>query len=401
MKTKQLTHSTISKIVQLSLVKEPELLCVLHSFFKYATHPLPHRARRFGDNKSGHYLDVQFKADGTIGSMDGELDEIQAKALSDQVSSTLLENQTQLVGQSLCFSQHDAVQGVYRYKDIFQVFPIPAEAPHAPMIAADHPFVLQFKYLSCSDATINGHRRTEKAVKLTRILNTLCGSAVFPSARYVQHFWGICPDKEFTCRLTQEGYGYPGFAPELKEFSASNELPAIQLFPAATYYDINFFSGDYAVTLPDSIEKYLDKVLSLKDEHAKRFEIASTWFSQVNGLWPQSSSSALIAVVSAIEALLEKSSDFCKECGQPKFEITKKFRAFLKEYVPGIEEVFPEEFKAIYGMRSDLAHGNALLAADLEYWNYFGTPLQQWQDEFQRNTFYITATALRNWVLAR
>jgi len=73
----------------------------------------------------------------------------------------------------------------------------------------------------------------------------------------------------------------------------------------------------------------------------------------------------------------------CSACGQPKFEITKKFKAFLKQYVPRIEEDFPDEFKAIYRMRSDLAHGLDLLTADLEYWNYFGTPLQQWQDDFQ------------------
>jgi hypothetical protein len=215
----------------------------------------------------------------------------------------------------------------------------------------------------------------EKAVKLTRTLNTLCANAVFPSPRYVQHFWGILPEKEFTCRVIQEGYGYPGFAPELKDFSNNNDLTPIQIVPAGTYYDIDFFSGDYAVTLPDSIEKYLDKVFSLKGQDAEKFEIASTWFSQVRPLWRHSSSSALIAVVSAIEALLDKTSEPCKECGQPKFEITKKFRAFLKEFVPRIEEEFPQEFKAIYKMRSDVAHGSALLVADLEYWNYFGTPL--------------------------
>lgn len=401
MKTERLTYSTLAKIVQLPVVKEPELLCVLHSFFKYATYPLPGRARRFGDDKAGHYVDVHFKADGTIASMEGELDKTQREALSNQISSILIENQPLVVGQSLCFTAHDAVEGVYRYNDIFQVLPIPADAPHAPMVAADHPFVLQFRYSSCSDGTINGYRRMEKAVKLTRILNTLCTNAVFPSPRYVQHFWGILPEKEFTCRVIQEGYGYAGFAPELKDFSNSNELAPIQIVPAATYYDIDFFSGHYAVTLPDSIEKYLDKVFSLKGEDAAKFAIASTWFSQVRSLWRHSSSSALIAVVSAIEALLDKTSESCKECGQPRFEITKKFRALLKEFVPGIEELFPQEFKAIYKMRSDVAHGSALLVADLEYWNYFGAPLQQWQDEFQRNTFHITATALRNWVLAR
>lgn len=401
MKTEHMTHSTLASIVHLPVVEESELLCVLHSFFKYATYPLPGQARRFGDEKAGHYIDVHFKADGTIASLEGELDRTQAEALSNQVSSILIRNQTLGIGQSLCFTAHDAVEGVYRYKDIFQVLPIPEDAPHAPMLVADHPFVLQFRYSSCSDGTINGHRRMEKAIKLTRTLNTLCSNAVFPPPRYVQHFWGILPEKEFTSRVIQEGYGYPGFSPELKDFSNKNHLTPIQIVPAATYYDFDFFSGGYAVTLPDSIEEYLDKVFSLKGHDADKFEIASAWFSQVRPLWRHSSSSALIAVVSAIEALLDKTSEPCKECGQPKFEITKKFRAFLKEFVPGIEERFPQELRAIYRMRSDVAHGSSLLVADLEYWNYFGTPLQQWQDEFQRNTFYITATALRNWVLAR
>lgn len=97
-----------------------------------------------------------------IEKMEGALDDIRAKALAEQVSSTLLENQKEAVGQSFCFSRHDAVQGFYRYKDIFQLIPIPATAPHAPMIMADHPFILQFRYLACPDPAINGHRRTEK-----------------------------------------------------------------------------------------------------------------------------------------------------------------------------------------------------------------------------------------------
>ena len=187
-------------------------------------------------------------------------------------------------------------------------------------MVADHPFILQFRYSSCSDQTINGYRRTEKTVKLTRVLNTLCRSAISSSPRYAQHFWGIYTDKEFSCRFTQEGYGYPNFTSELKDFSGTNETPPIKFFPAAMYYDIDFFPGDYDVTLPDSIEKYLDKVFSLKPDHAKQFDIPSTWFCQVKDLWPRSSSSALIAVVSAIEALLEKNYESCNACGQPKFE---------------------------------------------------------------------------------
>jgi hypothetical protein len=68
--------------------------------------------------------------------------------------------------------------------------------------------------------------------------------------------------------------------------------------------------------------------------------------------------------------------------------------------VPGVETRFPEEFAAIYKTRSGLAHGEVMLMADLRPWQFFGDTLQQWQAKFQRNTYRIIATALRNWVLA-
>jgi hypothetical protein len=92
----------------------------------------------------------------------------------------------------------------------------------------------------------------------------------------------------------------------------------------------------------------------------------------------ESSSSAFIAVVSGIEALIEKKSETCPECRQPKFGVTKKFEKFLKEHVPNIQENYPNELKQIYQVRSGLAHGVDLLWEDREYWNFFGEPRQQW-----------------------
>jgi hypothetical protein len=402
MKAKKQSLATISRIVQLPLVREAELLCVLHRFFKYVSNPLAEKARRFGDKNSSNYLDVFFKKDGTITRVEGVLDDTQEAALADQVRLALLENQKESFAQTFCFSRLCEVRGFYRYGDIFQIIPIPVDAPHAPMIVADHPFILQFKYVSCADGEINGFRRSKKEAELTRVLNLLCCRPISSSSRYVRRFWGIGKNaaNEHCSSFLQEGYGYREFTPELKEFSDMTATPQIRSFPTAEYYDSDFFAGDYDLTFPDYAKEYLDKFFSLMGENAKRFNIASSWFSQVNGLWHESSSAALVAVVSAIEALLEKSQETCKVCGHSKHEITKRFKAFLKQHVPRVESQFPEEFKAIYKTRSTLAHGDDLLVADLEHWNYFGTPLQQWQDDFQRNTHYITATALRNWALA-
>lgn len=129
------------------------------------------------------------------------------------------------------------------------------------------------------------------------------------------------------------------------------------------------------------------------------FAIASTWFSQTPILWHESSSAALISLVSAIEALLEKKSEICEKCNQPKFSVTKRFRAFLERYVPDVKKDYPEELKEIYRVRSDLAHGADLLLADLEYWNFMGAARQQRQEHMQWNFHQIASTALVNWVL--
>jgi len=107
----------------------------------------------------------------------------------------------------------------------------------------------------------------------------------------------------------------------------------------------------------------------------------------------------LVAVVSAVEALLDKKSEACPACRQPKYGVIKKFKAFLEQHVPDVKTRFPEELDEIYKVRSALAHGAKLLSADLEYWNFFGAWKQQQEDAAQRNTHDIVAAALRSWIL--
>ena len=384
-------------------VNESELLTVFHSFFEYATNPLPRRGRRFGDEKQGRYIDVHFDSKGKIAKIVGKLDDSEAKVLANHIGSVLLDSQEEAFSRTVCFSLHDAVQGYYRYKDIFQIVPVPPVAPHAPVIVADHPFVLEFKYLSCPDQTVATYRRTETAAKLARILNTLCNTSISVGSVYVRHFWGMVPEgKQTTSRWIQEGYSCSGVVlPTGAPFSNTQHLEPIKLFPTSEYYNDTFFPGNYALALPDSSERFLDKVSSLGVNDAKAFEVASIWFAQVKNLWPRAQSCALMALVSSIEALLDKQHETCVACGQPKYGVTKKFKEFLKQHVPDVEKRFPEEFKAMYDMRSGIAHGNYVLMGDLSPWNYFGDPLQQWQDRVQRNTHSITATAIRNWVLSR
>jgi hypothetical protein len=391
----------LAKLMRDSNVNQLELLTLFHSHFNYATIPLAGRLRRFGEPNQGRYLDVHFKKDGSISRLDGKLSAVEERALADKIRSTLLENQKRAFGQTICFSQHDSVRGYYRYRNALQIAPIPPNAPHAPAIVADHPFRLEFQYVSCADPMIDGYRRIATAARLTRILNTLCNTSITTGSTYTRFFWGILAHvTPITFQWIQEGYGYSDFSPKLDSFSSTERLSSIRTYAPHEYYDDMFFPGDYALALPASIDQYLDKVLSLPRSLADSFELATVWFAQMHDLWPRASSAALVAAVTAIETLLTKDAGRCNECGQLKYSITRKFKEFLRIYVPGVESRFPEEFAAIYKTRSSLAHGEVMLMADLRPWQFFGDTLQQWQAKFQRNTYRIIATALRNWVLA-
>jgi hypothetical protein len=388
----------LNEALYIGSVNSSELLSVLLSFFKRANGISP-SGLRYGPGVSGSYLDVTFDSEGSIQGITSTLSAGEINTLSSHISAMLVENQKEALAQTVCFSPHLTVRGLYRYKDVFQILPIPQGAADAPAIMADHPLILQFRFVSSPDPTINSKRRVKEAVTLTRILGVICRPTILPRSRYARFFWTTSYGEETVAKWIQEGYGYSGFTTELSQFPAATDYPQIRIYPSAEYYGEKFMTEDYEFALPDVVDEYLDKVFALNVGDSRKFSIASTWFSQVHALWHESSSSAFVAGVSAVEALIEKKSDVCKECGQPRHRVTKKFKDFLEEYVPNVKAEFPEELDLIYGVRSDLAHGGRLLLADLEYWNFSGGWRQQQEDAVQRNTHEIVASALRNWIL--
>jgi hypothetical protein len=138
--------------------------------------------------------------------------------------------------------------------------------------------------------------------------------------------------------------------------------------------------------------------------------MACSWYAQYRYAAKESRSSAFITLVSALECLaLEKevckyckqpfieNVDLCQQCGQPRYRVTVHFHEFLKKYVPGIDN-FPKEKKAIYQIRSQLAHGTDLLQADLEPWNFLVDGKEEEQGRLQSNLFSIARLAIYNWL---
>jgi hypothetical protein len=282
--------------------------------------------QRFGPGPDGSTLELSFDSHGAITPISSTLSTGASKALSAHISTSLISEQDEAIAQTICFSRNRVVKGVYRYRDTFQVLPVPADAVDTPVMAADHPFLLQFKYVRCPDREVDSMRRTEKTAKLYRILNVACRASLLLRSRYVNFFWSSFCDEKMTSKWLQEDYRYSSFKPGLTDFSDASDIPRIQLYPKDEYYKDSFFPDDlHQVSLPDVIDEYLDKVLGLSSTDSQKFAIASSWFSQLPRLWHESSSSAFVAIVSAIEALIEKKSETCKACHQPVHSVTRRF----------------------------------------------------------------------------
>jgi hypothetical protein len=111
---------------------------------------------------------------------------------------------------------------------------------------------------------------------------------------------------------------------------------------------------------------------------------------------------SFVAIVSAIEALVERGSSHqgqCSKCGEEFTHRvpgpTEAFRRFLDVYAPGPE--LTSRRSEMYDLRSGLVHGNALMELDDERHSVWD-PAQHRELELWPELFEVTRSAIRNWL---
>lgn len=72
------------------------------------------------------------------------------------------------------------VRGWWRYRDRFQILPVPEAAPKADFAYLDHPFLIEFRYTRAPDFFLDSCRRARVVSKLALLLNALLVSPVQP-----------------------------------------------------------------------------------------------------------------------------------------------------------------------------------------------------------------------------
>lgn len=285
------------------------------------------------------------------GLRDGDIEEIET-ALAKLASKSTYVHYRQVAFTNA------PVKSAFKYKDYFQIVPVPVGAPIPKEAMAEWPFVFEFTYMGSENMSIDAHRRAKAESKLLSLLNVLCISRVFvrPSREKV---WVMGQRGE--TQYLQAGYYHP--VPRGRGFLESALYSPMRRSPAPSYYAgfVETFSG---FSLPDDIETSLDHYHAMSEVDRDRFDIAAHWFSRYSDLKEVSMSSGIVALVTALEAVSPKPMvPPCPACGSVG-SVVRGFRTLLDTVLQGNTEA-KDQF---YRLRSRIAHGAWLLQSDFSSW---------------------------------
>lgn len=403
----------MDKYLHLHEVDLWELMNVLLHHFSLAQNPTPF-ITKYQREDNPHSLELITKEDGQIEKVifsDGFPRE-QLEQIDQKIKDALLTTDQQ-IGADILFCR-ERITGYFRYKDIFQIIPVPDNAPMPEVGFRDYPFLLQFKYTKSNDGVIDYSRRRKKAVIYTRLLNLLVNQRVRLLRNNAQAYWTLNVTEspiKMSSSYRQEGYTFEGLSLVPANFTEMSGIDEIEKVPFQKYYTNKGVTSD-PLKIPDNIERSLDRIFSLTSQDYDRFFRACTWYEKGQLIWEESSSSSFVAMVSAIEALIGEKTRcktcgqdvpesllICKECKQPRYQSAKNFKEFIAKYVSDLDSM-PKEAALLYTMRSSLAHGAKLLQQDLRPWNFMN-PAHQNESQIQGNLFHITGIAIYNWLWSR
>ncbi len=402
--------------LHLNEVDSGELMNVLLHHF-HNSQNISSGVYRYQEKDQPHYLEAHANVEsGKIQKfvLSKDFPEDELKKLEKTVKDNILKKSPS-IAQDIIFC-HEKVSGFFRYKDKFQILPVPEGSAMPVLGLKDYPFLIEFSYNASSDTMIDWSRRRKEATVYTRILNLLVNQHLRLSRNDGRTHWVMDIDEttnKASYSFKQEGYAPEGMKGKMEEFSDTSKLTEMNKVAFQDYYTKTLGITSDPLCIPDNLEESLDVVFNLSERDWDRFFMSCSWYSQSSEVWRESSSSAFISLVTALECLvgerekceccnqeLPDKLEFCECCKQPRYQVTKGFKEFLERFVPFIDS-FPREKKALYGIRSKLAHGVDLLQQDLQPWSFTMNVKKDEQDMLHRNLHFISGVAVYNWLWSR
>jgi hypothetical protein len=320
--------------------------------------------------------------------------------LQDRVEREVLVPGTPRIGNWLLFAAVP-VTGFFRFRDDFQILPVPKNAPRPPFLMADHPFLLQFRFRGSENSMVERMRLYARASELELLLAALVANHIH-SENQTAHRWVFQPmdDPPRAPRsiLCQTGYTFEGHRLIQDEFTSAADDPPLTLLPLFRHYSQFGIRTDDVLVLPEDIEAAILAYEHLPTDLKMKFKNSSFWLQHSFTVFLDSRSASYMALVSAVEALMPpaETGGSCACCKRSMGKgPTSRFREFLAEFAPTGEH-FRGELQRFYEIRSKLAHGGTVLLSD----RHFGLGgLEDFEDWRRQNRLHeFVRVACVNWL---
>jgi hypothetical protein len=326
--------------------------------------------------------------------------------IAQKVESELRAKSEPAIGQRVLFSAQP-LNGYFRYKDLLQFVPMPADAPRASFAVGAHPLLMQYKFAGSNDWMIKVHRSGRRGRELALVCAPLVYALHDESGTATAHHWSLVGSLDNPPNLRseycQEGYtwtGANGLAAAYIDVSSLHPAPRL---PENEYYTQRGVSVSGPQALSASFEASLDSYFSLSESDRNAYLRGCHWFNFAQRTYSYSNSGAYGAMVNAIEALMNSPISLAKRpkslhCTGCQREVgqgpTKLFEQFVDQHATGV----PKEMrKRLYEVRSALAHGRRLLHSD-RYDRTFISTGNNADSNFQRVLWLIVRVVFVNWL---
>jgi hypothetical protein len=377
-----------------------DLQAVIQRHFPSASEPAKRVVVFPGDEP--HAIKLQFAKDDRLTHIEAgpaftpELSSAITSAIADALAST-----EPRVFRTLLFASHKLC-GAWRYRDTFQVTPVPPDAPQLNCLIGDHPFVLESKVVCSLDSLVTA-RRTGKVLREHELLLAgLINANVHQlPARPWHGYWVLDEDCKTSYRMP--GYLHP-MQHSAEGFTAIN-TPA-QVLNAHEMFGPYAMTAGTQFTIPEDLTGTIDAFFTLPSIMREQFLRSCYWLQYARHAFLHSSSAAFMAVVTAAEVLFpEPPSEKCETCGQPQYRLRSAFAQLLEESLTlltsnriGEDRTIAARLKHLYDTRSSITHGN-----ELRGWNTARefTPRGSQDDDDLRTLLRITPYTLAQWLRDR
>jgi hypothetical protein len=289
--------------------------------------------------------------------------------------------------------------GYWRYRDEWQIVPMPEDALRPQFVMADHPFLIELRGVRTGDPLIDGDRARRRLWELQLILSLALRVSISTNDRSPRHAWVLVEDLKGGLRpeYRQRGYVLPNATFPENDFS-----PVVTLDPVPTLNDRDYYarrgvsSDDGHVDVPALLPSLLDRYAAAAPADKDTLLRACHWLSRAKPAAWHSLSLAYISVINSVEVLVPGAvRDSCPHCGLDRAPgLTARFRQLVERYAHGVEGA-----SQLYALRSKLVHGRAILDRDLPAaWGSFHPDEMEQSDQYDLARRTATAVII-NWFL--